>query len=158
MSYTDELVKVLEETVVFLEDITAVEREKFDAAINNNVLTIEECINKEQALLLRSRGLDNKREKILEAMGVQGKTLRQTIESSSDENKRLLSPIYDELEKALLEYKEIYSQAKTAIEVNLHHINTRLEQLTGEPLEKIMAYSDHGDKVQKPKTFTSRRA
>lgn len=157
MNHTEELQKILTDTNVFLKDITVVEREKLDAALKNNVLILEECIKKEQALVLRSRGLDQKRQNLQKAMGAEQLTLKQIVEAAPPEGKAVLLPLYQELTTALKEYREVYEGAKTAIEVNLHRINKGLEEMTGKPAEAGAVYSDHGEKLEKPRTFTSRR-
>ena len=157
MNHTEELQKNLTETCMFLKDITAVEKEKMEAAMKNNVLILEECIKKEQALVMRSRGLDQKRQSIQKAMGAEQLTLKQIVEGASAETKALLLPLYQEMAAALEEYKGVYEGAKTAIEVNLHRINRGLEGLTGKPAEADTVYSGHGEKVEKPRTFPSRR-
>lgn len=157
MNHTEELQKILTDTNVFLKDITAVEKEKLEAALKNNVLILEECIKKEQALVMRSRGLDQKRQNLQKAMGMEQMTLKQIVEGASAEEKAMLLPLYGELTAALKEYREVYEGAKTAIEVNLHRISKGLEGLTGKPVENDMGYSGHGEKVEKPRTFTSRR-
>lgn len=157
MNHTEELQKILADTNVFLKDITAVEKEKLEAALKNNVLILEECIKKEQALVLRSRGLDQKRQKLQQGMGMAELTLSQIVGAAPPEDKAALEPLYKELVASLKEYREIYGSAKTAIEINLHRINAGLEQMTGKPAEGGVAYSDHGEKLEKPHTFTSRR-
>lgn len=156
-NHTEELQKILTDTNVFLKDITDVEKEKMEAALKNNVLLLEDCIKKEQALVLRSRGLDQKRQKLQKSMGAESLTLKQIVEASPKEDQAVLTPIYQELTASLKEYREVYEGAKTAIEVNLHRINSGLEQMTGRPAESTVAYSDHGQKLEKPHTFTSRR-
>lgn len=159
MNHTEELQKILTDTNVFLKDIMAVEKEKLDAALKNNILVLEECIKKEQALVLRSRGLDQKRQNMQKSMGAEQLTLKQMIEAAPPEEKEALLPLYRELVEALTEYREVYNSAKTAIEVNLHRINAGLEGLTGKPAEMQQgaAYTGHGEKLEKPRTFTSRR-
>lgn len=157
MNHTEELLKILKETSVFLKDISAAEEEKFQAALNNQILVIEDCIKKEQALLMRSKGLEQKREHIQKAMGAERMTLKQIIEAAAPEDKAPLQAAFDELAANIKTYQEIHNRAKTAIEVNLHRINIELEKLTGSPLGGNAGYSDNGEKVQKPKTFTSRR-
>lgn len=158
MNHMDELQKILTDTSVFLKDITVVETEKLEAALKNNVLVLEECIKKEQALVLRSRGLDQKRQRLQKEMGAEQLTLKEIVEAAPPEEKAVLEPLYRQLSALLKEYREVYGSAKTAIEVNLHRINTGLEQMTGKPADAAVSYSDHGEKLQKPHTFTSRRA
>lgn len=154
MSHTEELLKILEDTTRFLQEISIVEEEKFQAAMKNHILTLEDCIKKEQALVLRSKGLDLKRAAVQKAMGAENLTLKQIIEAADGEEKDSLQKAFAELEKALTKYQEIYHRAKTAIEVKLHHVNAQLEQLTG----ASPSYSEHGAKQRPaPGSFTSRR-
>lgn len=157
MSHIEDFQKVLMDINLFVQDLIAVEQKKFDAATHNNILIIEECIKKEQALLLRSKGLEQKREQLLKAMGAEKMTLRQLMNSVSSMEKSKLAPICHELDANLAEYKQIYDKTKTAIEANLHRIDTELESMTGKPLENTVAYSDHGQKITNHKGFTSRR-
>ena len=154
MSHTEELLKILEDTTRFLQELSIVEEEKFQAAMKNHILTLEDCIKKEQALVLRSKGLDLKRAAVQKAMGAETLTLKQIIETVDGEEKASLQAAFTELEKALTRYQEIYHRAKTAIEVKLHHVNTQLEQLQG----TSPSYSEQGTKQRPaPGSFTSRK-
>ncbi len=157
MSYMEDFQKVLTEINLFVQDLTAVEQEKFEAATANNILIIEDCIKKEQALLLRSRGLEQKREHLLKAMGAEKMTLRQLMDSVSSMEKSQLAPLCHALDESLAKYQEVYHNAKLSIEANLHRVNTALESMTGKPLDSTVAYSDHGKKITNTKGFTSRR-
>ncbi len=154
MSHTEELLKVLEDTTRFLQELSIVEEEKFQAAMKNHILTLEECIKKEQAFVLRSKGLDLKRTSIQKAMGAETLTLKQIIETVDGEDKASLQAAFTELQKTLTDYQEIYHRAKTAIEVNLYRVNKQLEQMTG----ATPSYSEQGIRKQPaPGSFTSRR-
>ena len=158
MNHTEQLLKNLKETSAFLKEISVVEEEKFQAAMKNHILVIEDCIKKEQALLLRSKGLEMKREQLQKAMGAEHMTLRQIIEAAAPEEKAPLQAAFDELTANIKTYQSIHQRAKTAIEVNLHRINKELEKMTGSPLGGVnVGYADNGEKLQKPKPFTSRK-
>ena len=155
MSHTKELLKILEDTSKFLLEISAVEEEKFQAAMKNHILVLEDCIKKEQALVLRSKGLDLKRAAVQKAMGAEGMTLKQIIEAADAAEKPALQTAFRELEKNLNTYQEIYHRAKTAIEVNLHRVNMHLEKMTG----ASPSYSGQGVRKQPVSggNLTSRR-
>ena len=154
MNHTQELLKVLEDTTRFLQEISIVEEEKFQAAMKNHILTLEDCIKKEQALVLRSKGLELKRSAVQKAMGAETLTLKQIIEAAEEADRAPLQAAFAELEKALHTYQEIYHRAKTAIEVNLYRVNKQLEQMTG----ASPSYSEQGIKKQPaPGSFTSRK-
>nr|WP_294680607.1 flagellar export chaperone FlgN [uncultured Anaerotignum sp.] len=156
MSQTKELEKILIETKAILQDISVVEEKKFQAAIKNHILEIEDCIKKEQALLLRFKGVEHKRLLLQKEMQAEDMTLKQIIETVSPEERDGLQAAFYELEHALKVYEEIYGRAKTAIEVNLHRINTEMEALAGSPLNESVTYSVQGEKKQTPKAFTNK--
>lgn len=155
MNHTKELLKILEDTSKFLQEISVVEEEKFQAAMKNHILVLEDCIKKEQALVLRSKGLDLKRTAVQKAMGAEDMTLKQIIESADAADRPALRAAFQELEKNLKTYQEIYHRAKTAIEVNLHRVNMQLEKMTG----TSPSYSEQGVRKQPVSggNFTSRR-
>lgn len=156
MNQTKELEKILIETKAILQEISVVEEEKFQAAIKNHILMIEDCIKKEQALLLRFKGIEQKRLHLQKEMNAENMTLKQIIETVSSEEKDALQAAFRELEKALKTYEEIYNRAKTAIEVNLHRINAEVEALSGFPLDENITYSVQGEKAQASKAFTNK--
>ena len=72
--------KLIEEFIEFFEELIPVEQEKLDAAVKNRVSFVEECMHKEQAAVLRLRGLEQKREKEQERLNLAGCTFRQILE------------------------------------------------------------------------------
>lgn len=157
MSNTKELEKILKETDAVLQEISAVEEKKFQAAVKNHILVIEECIKKEQALLLRFKGLEQKRVSLQKDMNAENMTLKQIIETAPPDEKVGLQAAFSSLETSLENYQEIYGRAKRAIEVNLHKINAAVEALGGSPLNENITYSVQGEKVNAPKTINTQK-
>lgn len=156
MSQMEALLKNLTDTIAFLQEISVVEEEKFQAATQNRILAMEDCIKKEQALLLRSKGLEQKRQQLQEQFGAD--MLRQIIDGAAPEEKPALEAAFAELTASIKKYQEIHHRTKTIIEVNLHRINKELERMTGSPLGgSQVGYTDHGGTVQSGKNLTNRR-
>lgn len=134
MEHKDALIKNLTDTIALLGDISLVEEEKFQAAMKNQVFEMEEIIKKEQAFLLRSKGLEQSRARLLQQMGAENLTLRQFIETLPSAERPPFQEKFDALSKAIGDYQKVHHRAKTILEANLHRINKKLEQITGAPL------------------------
>lgn len=158
MEQKEALLKNLTDTISLLADISAAEEEKFQAAIQKKILVMEEIIKKEQALLLHSKGLEQKRAQLLKQMGAENLTLRQYIETLPAEERPPFQESFDALSAAIQVYQKVHHRTKTIIEANLHRINTELERLSGTPLGGSEGgYSEHGEMRQGAKPFTSRK-
>ena len=152
----EELMKVFSETIQFIDEITEVENKKFQAALKNNIAAVDECMKKEQVLLLKLRGIDKKREAAQKALGYENMTFRQIIEKAPESDKKKLTEIFNSIEQKLKKYKESFSNAHNAIELNLHRINKKLESLNA--ADKFnRTYKEDGEVVMAQRSFTSRR-
>ncbi|MPN63562.1 hypothetical protein SDC9_211326 [bioreactor metagenome] len=87
---------------------------------------------------MKMRGLDQKREKLINSMGYKGMTLKEIIESDKIKNKKELTEKYNELNEIIHEVKKINNLNKTLIEVRMHKIDDALVQLG----EKDNTYSN----------------
>ena len=63
-------IEIIEEFIQLFDELIPVEQEKLDAAIKNRITFVEECMNKEQAAVLKLRGLEQKRENAKKALGM----------------------------------------------------------------------------------------
>lgn len=119
-------VKLIEEFIDFFEELISVEQDKLDAAVKNRVSFVEECMHKEQAAVLRLRGLDQKREKEQERLGMAGYTFRQILKDAPEETAAVLKPLFDRLSEQVRMLQSITDNSKDIIEVNLHTIQSAL--------------------------------
>lgn len=119
-------VKLIEEFIDFFEELISVEQDKLDAAVKNRVSFVEECMHREQAAVLRLRGLDQKREREQERLGMAGYTFRKILENSPEETSAVLKPLFDRLSEQVRMLQSITDNSKDIIEVNLHAIQSAL--------------------------------
>lgn len=145
--------KIIEEFIEFFDELISIEQNKLDAAVNNRVSFVEESMHREQAAVLRLRGLEQKREKEQERLGMKGYTFRQILEHTPEDETALLSPLFDRLSEQVRLTQSISENIKSAIEVNLHVIESSLAGVsTGRE-----TYSASGQKNNSThKHFTSR--
>lgn len=145
---------ILEETNHFLLEVTQVEQKKYEATLENNVIVVEDCMKKEQALLLRLKGLDKKRERALQTLGKPDATFREVIATLPEAEKAPLENMFAQMQQNLKKYKEVETNAQNALEFHVHCIDKKLEQLQG---NKGKMYEGHGKVKQTTKSFTSRK-
>lgn len=122
----DTLYSLLKENSKLYKLILDLEYKKYEAVIKNDTKIIDEIVMEEQVYYMKVRGLEQKREKILQSIGMDGKTLKEIIESNKDET---LKEQYIELNKILNELKKINGLLKTVIEAQIRKIDKAMRDL-----------------------------
>ncbi|MDD4089265.1 MAG: flagellar protein FlgN [Tissierellia bacterium] len=110
---------------MFLE----LEYDKYKAVIKNDVISLDNIVSQEEVYYLQMRGIEHKREKLLNSLGLSGKTLNEIIDAADDEFKTNLQEQFEELNNTIKEVKKINELLKTIIEVRLRRINKGLSNL-----------------------------
>ncbi len=128
----------LKEGTQLYSNLLDLEYEKYDAVIKADIKTLDDIVAKEQAYYMKMRGNEQKREKMLEKKGLEGKTLREIIDMSQGEEKTMLNDAYNELNELLKEVKKINGMCRTLIEVRLRRVDNALNELG----EKENTYTD----------------
>ncbi len=148
--------QILQDTNTLLQEMTATEQRKFDAAVKNRIFEIEDCMKAEQAMVMRLRGLDKKREKLQEKLGFTDKTFREIIAMQSEETKAPLEQLFLQMQNNLDQYKQVSQSASDALSLNLHRIDQNLERLRGRKESNI--YAENGAIKKERHSFTNRKA
>lgn len=117
--------KVLTDLNKFMSELSALEQEKLNAVLKKDLNYLDECMRKQQAQVLRLRGLDITREKVSKELGLSGKKLEELLEEFP-EDKRLQSEGVL-LQEAKKNFHKINLATKRAIEVNLYAIKKQAE-------------------------------
>lgn len=123
---------VIEDMIQLFQDLVQVEQVKLEAAKKNRVTYVEDCMNKEQAAILKLRGLDKKREDCQERLGMKGDTFQQILSKVSEgEEHNQLKELFDRLSYQVRLFQEISDGARTIIELNLHMIDKAIRNSQG---------------------------
>lgn len=146
--------KIIEEFIDFFDELIPIEQEKLDAAVNNRVSFIEECMHKEQAAVLKLRGLEQKREKEQEKLGMKGYTFRQILEQAPEDTAAVLQPLFDRLSEQVRLTQSLSGNIKESIETNLYIIQSSLAKET--PGRETYSASGRKKGSTDNKHFTSR--
>lgn len=121
-----ELLDILDESTNLYNHLFELEQQKYDSLLKNDIIKLDEVVAKEQVSYLKMRGLEQKREKLITSLGFKDKTLKEIIELIKDiEYKSKLTEKYKELNKLILDIKNINSLCKTLIEARLQGIENK---------------------------------
>ncbi|MGD9569214.1 MAG: flagellar protein FlgN [Sedimentibacter sp.] len=148
----DRLLELLGESAELYKNFLELEYKKYDTVIKNDIEVLDDIVSKEQAFYLKMRGIEQQREKIVDAMGYKNKSLKEIIETDTKENLKLKEK-YEELSKVIAEVKKISSLCKTLIEVRMHRIDKTLEQLG----EKENTYSNNQTSIKTKSLILSKK-
>ena len=129
------LYELLKENAELYKIFLDLEYKKYDAVIKNDIKLLDNIVSKEQAHYLKMRGIEQKREKLMDSLGMSDKTLKEIIDSSECD---ILEKQYEELSNTITELKKINSLLKTVIEVRLNRIDKAMLSLG----EKENTYSN----------------
>lgn len=119
--------EIMNEFIGFFDELIPIEQQKLDAAVAQKVAAVEDCMNREQAFVLRLRGLEQKRERLQREMGEEELTFREIIERAPAREGERLKPLFLRLSERLSHFQSVRDGARDAIEVNLHMIRSRTE-------------------------------
>lgn len=145
-------IELIKEFILLFDMLISVEQKKLDAAIENKVSFVEECLNKEQAAVLQLRGLEKRREAEQKKLGMENFTFRQILAEVPAETASVLQPLFDQLSGQVRTFQSVSDSAKDIIEVNLHKIQSSLASASGTK----ETYSQAGRKKEGGSThFTS---
>jgi len=143
------LYEILKESAGLYKNFLELEYKKYDIAIKDDIVALDDIVSKEQAFYLKMRGLEQKREKLIEEMGMKGKSLKEIIELTDEEQRPMLIEAYDELYELILGVKKISNLCKTVIEVRMNRIRKAMSQLG----EKENTYSNEEGKYNNSKSL-----
>lgn len=111
--------------------ITRIEDEKAEAASRKRHELMDDYIKEEQALILKLRGLEQRRTQLARSLGWDGLTFRQILDTVSPSRKEALLPLFEGLQQQLSRLTQARQAAEKIIRVRLHECNTVIARQQG---------------------------
>ena len=145
MGDINQLCSVLNSICTLFDRLLVVENNKLDAIAINDVDMLDEYMRAEQAFTMELRGLDARREKILEDLGLSGLTMSTIIERYSGEDRTKLSVIFEKLQERTEEIQVAVACTKRFIELHLQSLDLVLDRM-GEQKAVDASYVQTGEK------------
>lgn len=118
--------------IALIEEFNQLETEKLKAVQQNRVTFVEEAMKKEQAAIMKLRGLDKKREAIQKDLGWERLTFQQILSQVTVVEKEELEPLFEQLSGRVQTFDNTRDCAQKALEISLHHINTAIAKKAAE--------------------------
>lgn len=152
MDHYTSFISLIKEFLDLFQSFTVVEQQKLDAAVANDLSLLEDCMKKEQAFVLRLKGLEQQRDTLQAKMDMKDLSFREILSEVPPETERELSPLFQELSEKVRTFQSIHASAQDAIRVNLHKIQSILNH--GQPESAV--YSSSGSNRPEETHFTNR--
>jgi len=121
-----EYFRYMEQLGKTLEQLTELAKEKTAAVRRDDLLAVDGCMKREQALSLSLRSLDKKRETLLAGLGMKDSRLSGLVSQCPDELKPEARAAEEKLRKQYTLYRGAADVARTTLECNLHQIEKLL--------------------------------
>ena len=124
----------LEQLGGMIEELTELEKEKTAAVRRDDLLAVDGCMKREQALSLRLRSMDRKRETLLGELGLGSIPLSGLAEACPGELRLEARAAAEKLRAQYMLYRSAADVARTTLECNLHQIEKMMADEADAPL------------------------
>ena len=122
MTGWQDYLKLLDSLSRTLEQLTRVEQDKNNAASQGDLAGVEACMKQEQVLSLSLRGYDQKRDKMLSELGLNGVTLSRLEDHSPPEFLLETRQAVEKLRRQYTLFQAASQVVRNTLEVNLREI------------------------------------
>lgn len=138
----DELKEILMEMTDFFREFLPLEQEKLQAAEKKQATFVEECMTKEQAMILKLKGYEKRREEALKKAGMEGKTLHEITDTLSGPEKAEMKNVTEAFDRAVREFHSVNEEALKLIRLNLREVDAVLaaKQQGGQTDENVSGH------------------
>lgn len=124
----NDFINVIEDLILLFQDLIQIEQTKLDAVKNNRITYVEDCMNREQAAIMKMKGLDKKREVCQEKLGFKDYTFQQILTESQSHEYLQMKQLFDKLSNQVRQFQRINEGVHSLIEINLYSINKAMRK------------------------------
>ena len=125
MDSMEELIRKLTKALL---ELSEVEKKKLEAIRTGKVLEVEECMKSEQVYTMQFRALEKKTDELLAAEGFSGMSLSSIIEKQSGKRRDTLEALFEELQKALTDFRCYHDAAQELLKTQLYKMEKKLQE------------------------------
>nr|WP_319488418.1 flagellar protein FlgN [uncultured Caproiciproducens sp.] len=129
----DKLLKFLRGYLIFYKEFLQLESEKYSDLTSNNISSMDERVKTEEAFMLKSRGLELERDRLVALTGSPNATFRQLLPMFIPSLQPEAKEIFDELSRVMLDLKEMNMRCNHLTELKLHRVKIDLNKLKNNP-------------------------
>ena len=111
-----------------LDHLTQLQQQNIEAVRAHDLEVLNGCMKQEQAVSLALRGLEQKREKLLEALGLSGVPLLELDRRCPPKYRGEVAQATDKVRKQYALLRSAQEAARTVVEKDLRAVNQELER------------------------------
>lgn len=139
----DEFLSSCEKLLNAIKELTEIEQKKRQILFSHDLESLENLVQKQQASIMLVETLENKRVKIQEDMGLEGKSFSEIIEAINCEYKEEFTSMLFELRDETLKLKELNEISMDIATAELEFIE---KAIGGSADNNIGVYDAYGNK------------
>ena len=113
---------VIRDLTAVAGSIARVEEAKTAAVSGKKHEILDSCIQEEQALLLKLRGLEQHRIKLQKELGWDSLTIHQILDTAPSEQAEVLDPVFQTLDQQLRRLQKAREASERILKVRLHEL------------------------------------
>ena len=123
----DSLYQLLKEYTEIYKMLLELEYDKYEAVIKDDVITLDNIVSQEEVCYLQMKGIEHKRERLLNSLDLSGKTLKEIIDAAENESKINLQEQFEELNNTIKDIVKIQKEKENLLNIinkeNFNKIN-----------------------------------
>jgi len=124
--------KIMQEYNTVLDRLLVLENSKTGIIASGKTSDLDDCMRKEEAEMLRMKGLDRKREKLLKENGLEGKTFREIVDLQAAAQKSELQPLCNQMQEKTERMQKLSASIASMMEARLVSIDRAIAGSMGE--------------------------
>lgn len=130
---SDKFILFFRKHLEFYEQFLQMETEKFNKLISNEFERIDDYVKQEEVFMLKARGLEKEREKLMKDINCPKSTFQEIILQLDPSVQEEASTIYSILSQIIKNLKHCNQKNNYLIQLKLHQIEVNLEKLKNRP-------------------------
>jgi hypothetical protein len=130
---TEEFLDYFKRLLSFYRDFLQLETEKYEVLLNNRLSLLDNLLRKEQAFVLKSKGLEQERRPLMERTQTPDAVFRDILPQFAPGKREQAQEIYDSLAEILLRMKKINSKCNSLTEIKMRQAKKAAEELKHNP-------------------------
>ncbi len=139
------VVKCLEIDVDFYRELTVFLMKKHTKILADDLEWLTDSLNDEQAFLMKSRSLEEKRLELFRGLGIEDRKLKELVDEAPEYYKPKMSMLYNQLTELVENIKELNAQTTEVVKRKLD--NQKEFVVRAGILEKPETYDKNASKV-----------
>jgi len=130
---SDEMLLFFLRYLAFYKEFLQLETDKYNDMTQNIMSSLDERVKVEEAYMLKSRGLEIEREKLIAQTELPKATFLQLIPLFDESVRDQIQEIHEELSRVLLDLKQTNLRCNQLTQLRLHRIEIDLQKIAKNP-------------------------